>query len=79
MQSEAVVITILAKNSVDHGSREVLMARAWESEFIKTVLAWRQAHPDIVVSFAAEVSHILNDRLFPTLLICGALGIAVKW
>uniref|UniRef100_A0A0R3WU04 Macro domain-containing protein n=1 Tax=Hydatigena taeniaeformis TaxID=6205 RepID=A0A0R3WU04_HYDTA len=56
MQATAVVITILVKNSVDHESPTVLMARAWESEFIRAVLAWRAAHPEIVVSFAAEVS-----------------------
>lgn len=55
MQSTAVVITILVKNSVDHDSPTVLMARAWESEFIRTVLNWRATHPEVVVSFAAEV------------------------
>ncbi|KAL5968172.1 NPC intracellular cholesterol transporter 1 [Taenia solium] len=56
MQSTAVVITILVKNSADHESPTVLMARAWESEFIRTVLNWRAAHPEVVVSFAAERS-----------------------
>ena len=65
MQSEAVVITILAKNSIDHNSAEVLMARAWEAEFIQTVLAWRQAHPDIIVSFAAEVRRRRRHRPTP--------------
>ncbi|KAM3186907.1 hypothetical protein ACTXT7_003374 [Hymenolepis weldensis] len=54
MSSEAVVITILVKNAVDHKSPTVLMAQAWESEFIRTVLKWRSEHPEIVVSFAAE-------------------------
>nr|CDS33612.1 Niemann Pick C1 protein [Hymenolepis microstoma] len=56
MLSEAVVITILVKNAVDHKSPAVLMAQAWESEFIQTVLKWRSEHPEIVVSFAAERS-----------------------
>ncbi|VDL60820.1 unnamed protein product [Hymenolepis diminuta] len=56
MSSEAVVITILVKNAVDHKSPTVLMAQAWESEFIRTVLKWRSEHPEIVVSFAAERS-----------------------
>ncbi|KAL5104282.1 NPC intracellular cholesterol transporter 1 [Taenia crassiceps] len=56
MQATAVVITILVKNSVDHDSSTVLMARAWESEFIRAVLNWRAAHPEVVVAFAAERS-----------------------
>ncbi|EUB55584.1 Niemann-Pick C1 protein [Echinococcus granulosus] len=56
MQSTAVVMTILVRNSVDHDSPTVLMAKAWESEFIRTVLNWRAAHPEVVVSFAAERS-----------------------
>lgn len=65
MSSEAVVITILVKNAVDHRSPTVLMAQAWESEFIRTVLKWRSEHPEIVVSFAAEVrSHYLEVELY---------------
>ncbi|KAM7541010.1 hypothetical protein Aperf_G00000046447 [Anoplocephala perfoliata] len=56
MLSEAVVITILVKNSMDNKSPTVLMAKAWESQFIQTVLAWRDEHPEITVSFAAERS-----------------------
>ncbi|CDS43324.1 Niemann Pick C1 protein [Echinococcus multilocularis] len=56
MQSTAVVMTILVRNSVDHDSPTVLMAKAWEGEFIRTVLNWRAAHPEVVVSFAAERS-----------------------
>uniref|UniRef100_A0A5K3F6K7 SSD domain-containing protein n=1 Tax=Mesocestoides corti TaxID=53468 RepID=A0A5K3F6K7_MESCO len=56
MEASAVVITILVENAVDHDSTKVRMAKAWEGEFIKTVLAWREAHPDVVVNFAAERS-----------------------
>lgn len=55
MLSEAAVITILVKNSMDHQSPAILMAQAWESQFIQTVLMWRNEHPEIIVSFAAEV------------------------
>ncbi len=56
------MITILVKNSVDHDSLEVKKAKAWESAFIKTVLKWRESNPDVIVSFAAEVSYYLLPR-----------------
>lgn len=57
MEASAVVITILVRNSVDHDSKEVKMAKAWETAFIRAVLAWREANPDVIVSFSAEVGH----------------------
>ncbi|KAL7054187.1 hypothetical protein AAHC03_026408 [Spirometra sp. Aus1] len=54
--AEAVVITLMTKNFLDHDSDLAAITSVWEAAFIELVLNWRPEHPNVTVSFKAERS-----------------------
>ncbi|BHF82700.1 NPC intracellular cholesterol transporter 1 [Sparganum proliferum] len=56
LKAEAVVITLMTKNFLDHDSELAAVTFAWEATFIDLVLKWQKEHSNVTVSFKAERS-----------------------
>ncbi|VDN14671.1 unnamed protein product [Dibothriocephalus latus] len=55
-QAEAVIITLMTKNFLDHDSDLAAVTFAWEAAFIELVRQWKLEHLKVIVSFKAERS-----------------------